>query len=120
MSHRVIKFRAWDHRLKRFNDYYSRYIYEAQNIDFIELNQFTGLLDKTGIEIYEGDILHFHHMTAFSTKHGKIFSDATASVIWSAAGFTVNIIKGHLHSFDMSKGEIVGNIYENVDLLNRM
>ncbi len=116
---RIIKFRAWDKQLNRWNDYYERYIYEAQKIDFIELNQFTGLHDSKGQEIYEGDILAFHYMTAFSSNHGEIYEDATAEVIWcvGGAGFTLHVTRGHLHSLDMTRGELVGNIHENKDMV---
>jgi uncharacterized phage protein (TIGR01671 family) len=110
-QHPVIKFRAWDHLLKRFNDHYARYIYEAQKLDFIELNQFTGLLDVNGTEIYGNDFLK---------------DDRNIYLIkWSEkeAGFRVDR-KGWIHDHFVTEMnglkdcEVIGNVYENIDLLN--
>ena len=61
---REIKFRAWDTRLKRMfvpdylglNDGKCFADTQRSPLDF-EVMQYTGLKDRDGIEIYEGDIL---------------------------------------------------------------
>lgn len=82
-----------------------------------ESYQFTGLLDKNGKEIYEGDILRFHQLVLFSRKEGKKYETTEAEVVWyegyGLSGFTLKVTgKHHLHSLDATKGEIIGNIYE--------
>jgi uncharacterized phage protein (TIGR01671 family) len=74
----------------------------------IELMQFTGILDKNGKEIYEGDIV--------------LFSDWKPKVIAfkdkSFAGFTLKNTDLFLTTYDSERMEVIGNIYENPDLLN--
>jgi len=132
---REIKFRAWNEEQRCMakwgniemgcrnypNEFITFEPIPSWSTDKYELMQFTGLHDKNGKEIYEGDILAFHQLSCFSSKHGEIYEDAVAVVIWPivCAGFTLNIIKGHLHSLDMEKGEIIGNIYENPELIKK-
>lgn len=73
------------------------------------LMQYTGLKDKNGVEIYEGDILRL------TSKAPHV--DVVVKWDESHAGFTTNE-KGHTHMFGSSLCEVIGNIYENKDLLN--
>ena len=81
-------------------------------IDKIKLMQYTGLKDKNGVEIYEGDIVREVLWEQNQTE------DVLGKVHWSEgnAGFWVSgrsvLTKGY--SEDL---EVIGNIYENPDLL---
>ena len=75
------------------------------------LMQFTGLLDKNGKEIYQGDIMEI----PFDEK-GKVFE-----VVWAKDGWWAN---GYSHfdwdlkdTVEWEKGKVIGNIYENPELL---
>jgi len=124
---REIKFRAWDdeHRvmvLKIFNGVYETNLdsdgtlvigaYDSKE-DWYELKvlQFTGLKDKNGKEIYEGDIL-------------EIGGDKVRKEIYWNNKFAWWDIKRYEHSLGLLLQtrkfvdvEVIGNIYENPDLL---
>jgi len=58
---REIKFRAWNTLLNQFiEDFESKYLIEVLNTDLFIINQFTGLQDKNGVDIYCGDTFNFN------------------------------------------------------------
>ena len=72
--------------------------------------QFTGLKDKQGREIYEGDILRFDPKVWGQGNHHNLFAIEWAK---QAAGFI-----GHGVAADWPRYcEVIGNIYENPELL---
>lgn len=124
---REIKFRAWlkehktmvnvaeidiNHQLiyhYGFDDFEGNF----ENFNSIELLQYTDLKDKNGKEIYEGDILF--EIESFGKRYYK--------VIFENGSFRAEFeIDFEEHSFDLidivAQGcEIIGNIYENPELL---
>jgi uncharacterized phage protein (TIGR01671 family) len=121
---RDIKFRAWENSLK-----YMKYpkLWDnsmPSNWDkWYTLMQYTGLKDKNGKEIYEGDIITRTKVNGEFVHNTKVrWSDASA-------GFVVETLEpkefeGELHTLTyplnggLSRiGVIIGNIYENPELL---
>lgn len=87
-----------------------------------ELMQFTGLTDKNGKEVYEGDIVKqsFPDYTEHSMDDEPRWIEKISFIVYRAHGFWVdNEFFGWegegLWSWDIM--EIIGNIYEHPDLL---
>jgi len=113
---REIKFRFWDKELKKFSELPQKYKIEDINYytDY-EIIQYTGLKDKNGKEIYEGDVLHakgFWGIYIVWDKENARFGILNTDWVVS---------QGHIMKmpiFELSSVyEIVGNIYENTELL---
>ena len=76
--------------------------------DFTNLIQCTGLKDKNGKLIYEGDIVK-----------DLIIPEISYIVEWFNGGFhLVSTISGSFLKFNDKQQETIGNIYENSELLN--
>jgi len=102
---RIIKFRAWTgNRMIDFKEVCDMRATPWNSTSLIWM-QFTGLLDKNGKEIYEGDIATDINDESYQVQ----FSDGAFEVIHDG-----NVVEplGELAS-DI---EIIGNIYENPTL----
>lgn len=127
---REIKFRAWHYDvlkekyiMKSFESIQNNcgaYFFEPQKYQPNPhiLMQYTGLKDKNGVEIYEGDILESDAKTyRFSsrTKHPYYW------VGFSKGNFTANGYNGEIKVApdlnNRSDYSVIGNIYENPELL---
>lgn len=81
-----------------------------------ELMQFTGLLDKNGKEIYEGDII----IEDVQNEMGSFTREIPLEVYFNSVigAFRAEDRKDKIHDWSIGKNsEIIGNIYENPDLL---
>lgn len=70
------------------------------------LMQSTGVLDKNGKEIFEGDVVN-------------IFDEKLSKIYFSEGAFCVDVLNGGtpLHVYLSEHLEIIGNIYENPELM---
>lgn len=117
-----IKFRAWEKNLKE--------MIPVQNIDFekkmintdsawrlfdeIELMQYTGICDCNGKEIYEGDILPYRSVVTYVDA-------SDPANLGMEAGFYAQ--RDNFESWRLlevgEELEVLGNIYKNLELLNK-
>ena len=118
---REIKFRAWDKKKKEMRtvtslNFYDEYMWvdetpmtgERLPIEGTPLMQYTGLKDKNGKEIYEGDVLKTEQPT--NNRYLVVYDDKEAS-------FRRKLGKDNWYFHKNHKYEVIGNIYENPELI---
>lgn len=74
------------------------------------LMQYTGLKDKNGVEIYEGDIIKFYFDDGYDEIRGTEYFSCIED-------YTKELIVWGNQLFGSEGVEVIGNIYENEDLL---
>jgi len=138
---REIKFRAWDSinnkwllgydypnlggfsmfgEVMAFGEYSNMLSsFDIKDWNKIKLMQFTGLKDKNGKEIYDGDIVKWNNRYGKELK-SKVFFDEKLfcpMVLEPVIGFE-SLYKSEASLFHCSKlCEVIGNIHENRELL---
>ena len=140
---RPIKFRAWDKTQKKWAGMreagvlHGLHYFEVRESE-VEVMQFTGLLDKQGKEIYEGDIVQWNvpHGAKAEVKFGKWDNGERYEAHEFGYGWyletyyqvrtTWRIRQGHLwddpiyradNAGNNNQVEVIGNIHENKELL---
>lgn len=130
-----IKFRAWSEKANQFavpEDNYIRLDGEAiaaahyslflgtEEIeevpeevikDDITIEQYTGVKDKNGKEIYEGDIMSDHSIVRFSDDPDEVGSCGCCVPEFCGTGFIIS------NDYYPEQLEVIGNIHENPELL---
>lgn len=107
-------------------------IYIINYIDADTVCQFTGLYDKNGDEIYEGDIVDWTFFYASGGLQGVVEKDITLRGVikWGTAGFVFDVWRNDFENagwygiasltFDSTSDiKIVGDIYDNPELVEQ-
>lgn len=115
---REIKFRAWCNTKKDFVDpiYNNVNLSHIFELGFYEMEQFTGLTDKNGTEIYEGDILQFGNRAIQEVK----FENGCFTVFDEPLGWDFDNFEDGIRvpiKCDLRFCEVIGNIHSNPELL---
>ncbi|HEL1643071.1 TPA: hypothetical protein TXL68_001947 [Streptococcus suis] len=117
----IPKFRAWDKIRNRISEVERIYIDTKgvrlrdengeywRRFDDVILMQSTGVFDKNGKEIFEGDVVN-------------IFGEKLSKIYYSDGAFCVDILIGGtpLHAFLSEQLEIIGNIHRNPELMEEV
>jgi len=126
---REFKFRVYSFVCKEFI-YFDIYDYPQGIAGGVsEPQQFTGLIDKNGKEIYEGDIVKEHHFDDWTDEEGYEYRGVvrykmydTNDVNLKFSGFITfpNELENKNYSGNPihSDCEVIGNIFEHIELLN--
>lgn len=127
---RPIKFRAWDKNRKTIFNLFAvssrGEILAAKKVNFGKaqdinnencvLMQFTGLHDKNGKEIYEGDIIKTKkEFNPYTGLKSDIYGGMTYEV--KNNGWKFYLEPTSIYDPCLKSCEIIGNIYENPELL---
>jgi uncharacterized phage protein (TIGR01671 family) len=130
---REIKFRAWDKEYKKMMEWGKQLKGLSQNgiktvmsynsedgwsdcynLKDIELMQYTGLKDKNGKEIYEGDIVKYFDNKEHIVVVENIKELGTGMYLKRVGSGYYTLNPSVIRDYEV---EVIGNIYENPELL---
>ena len=127
----MTKFRAYDKRFSEFvEDFFVSeegkiykktkdtgygFAISRETSDKVILMQSTGIKDKNGKEIFEGDVV-YDGFRKIIVNYGKQTKEEEFGAISEYVGFNITLACGYPEAIPMNY-EIIGNIYENPELL---
>ena len=121
---REIKFRVWDGSQwsyftvgQPWTDFMNS-VYQDHCLNGKTFYQYTGLTDKNGKEIYEGDIFQVALNKVYQVK----YLNGISNFEWYGGMFGLWFDDELFFPFDefaMSNGEVIGNIYQNPELIEQ-
>lgn len=134
---REIKFRAYWYRAKKMtkdfglDDYAQDHdgthgdadypsLYDVERGEAV-IMQYTGLKDRNGKEIYEGDVIEVEFIVYPESKKEKIESKYISQVTFQDGCFVFyDDYESHVPCQPCFRTKIIGNIYENPELLKEV
>ena len=126
MENRIIKFRAWDgdkiiyqsedgwfDKVKHPEYQSPQCMQFASVMRVCKIMQFTGLTDKNGVEIYEGDVLMY-----IGTNMSSMVVKFENGCFVGCGPFNALPLIDYINASDFQSIEVIGNVFENPELLN--
>ena len=128
-----IKFRAWlkeDKKMENVktmdftdktirclkkNEFINAYLLKRMSFDDVELMQYTGVKDKNGKEIYEGDIVKITKSEGYGEYYEQV--KYTGKIEYCILEFRAQPFNLRLSDESIVEIKVIGNIYENKNLL---
>lgn len=129
MSVRELKFRVWDEYIMWEEDIAlingSAYTYDRNEHRGCQLSciskgivmQYTGLKDRNGVAIYEGDICTLGYKDGAGVVKFGVHDTSTDYYCDTAYGFFLETKEGDTFNLSYYGEIVIGNIYENPELM---
>ncbi|ENQ3106539.1 phage uncharacterized protein TIGR01671 [Bacillus sp. 491mf] len=133
---KTVEFRAWDIKRKEMYIIDDLYFFEEEGIHEIvdgiarghhaeyKIMQYTGLKDKNGKKIFEGDIVRLTNSRGFHCLAEVQFVYGCFEVVFQELLYVREGLRGYYRERDYVKCftcnhaiEVIGNIYEDQELL---
>ena len=130
---RTIKFRAWDGNEMQYDVLAGHpnnvCDYDKEDVWFWHeppkaIMQFTGLHDKNGREIWEGDIVKNFSENSFLSGSHQPLCDYIGEIVWRDQSFQIKCLRGYKWAggtfsplISGIDSQVLGNVYESPEIM---